>query len=148
MQRLYSTKVIQLRSDHTAKRYNINKQRSQSEHHSSMYSSNAVGRRRIRTGRPEPEADWDWDWDSVSPEDWLSWSNPGRDWVPVSGVSSPSVSVSKSGGTPESASGTAGGGFAQEQTVHMNGLSCALGCVLNHHHQWRLKGFDAPRSGP
>ena len=38
--------------------------------------------------------------------------------------------------------------LAQDQTVHMNRLSCALGGVLNHHHQWRLERFDAPRSGP
>jgi len=38
--------------------------------------------------------------------------------------------------------------FAQEQAVHMNRLSCALGRVFNHHHQWRFEGFDAPRSGP
>ena len=73
-QRLHNTKVIQYKSYtmiklyseklynyvviiRQRKRYIIHKQSSQSEHHPSMYSSSAVGRRRIRTGRPEPEAD-------------------------------------------------------------------------------------------
>ena len=131
------------------KMYNIYRQRLQCKYHSSMYSSKAVGRRRIRTGRPEPEADWDWDWDSVSPQNWLSWSIPGRDWVSMSGVSSPSVSVWESGGTPESTSGTTGGGV-----LHKSRRSTWTVCLVRlavcliYHHQWRLEGFDAPRSGP
>ena len=51
--RLYNyVAIIQQR-----KMYNIYRQRLQCKYHSSMYSSKAVGRRRIRTGRPEPEAD-------------------------------------------------------------------------------------------
>ena len=38
--------------------------------------------------------------------------------------------------------------FAQQQTIHMNRLSWALGGVSYHHHQWRFERFDAPRSSP
>jgi len=77
-------------------------------HYSKIYGSNAVGRRRFRTGREEPKADCDCD--SVSPPDWLSSSIPRRGWLSTSGVSSPSVSVGMSVGTPESAWGTTKGG--------------------------------------
>ena len=76
-----------------------------------MYGSNAVGRRRVRTGRIEPEADWVWN--SVSPQDWLSSSIPRRGWLSPSGMSCPSVGVGKSGVGPESTSGTTGGGVLQ-----------------------------------
>jgi len=77
-------------------------------HYSKIYGSNAVGRRRLRTGRGEPKADCDCE--SVSPQDWLSSSIPRRGWLSTSGVSTPSVSVVMSVGTAESAWGTTGGG--------------------------------------
>jgi len=76
--------------------------------YSKIYGSKAVGRRRLRTGREETKADCDCD--SVSPQDWLSSAIPRRGWLSTSGVSSPSVSVGMSVGTPESAWGTTNGG--------------------------------------
>ena len=76
--------------------------------YSRIYGSKAIGSRRFRIGREEPEADCVWD--SVSPQDWLFSSIPRRGWLSTSGVSSPSVLVEISAGTPESASGTTGGG--------------------------------------
>ena len=135
VQKLYNYVVI-IRQ---RKRYNIYKQRSQSEHHSSMYSSNAVGRRRIRTGVlglsvPPGLAVL------VQPREGLS----SRVW----GVQSICFRLRVGRDSRVCFWNGWRWCFAQEQTVHMNGLSCALGCMLDYYHQWRLEGFDAPRSGP
>ena len=56
-----------------------------------IYGSNAVGRRRVRTGSDVPELDWVWD--SESPQYWQSSSKPRRGWLSPSGMSCPSVGV-------------------------------------------------------
>ena len=57
--RLYSEKVIQLHSHHTANKKIQYIQATDvfRTSYSRIYASNAVGRRRVRVGRPEPEAD-------------------------------------------------------------------------------------------
>ena len=59
VKKLYSEKVTQLHSHHTAKEKTQYVQTVDvvRANYSRMYASNAVGRRRVRVGRPEPEAD-------------------------------------------------------------------------------------------
>ena len=124
-------------------------------HYSKIYGSKAVGRRRLRTGREEPTADCDCE--SVSPQDWLSSSIPRRGWLSTSGVSSPSVSVKMSVGTPESAWGMTGGGVRHGNnrsiwTVWRVGFSICLSITtkgdlkssIRHgpvHNRWSFRNF-------
>jgi len=59
VKRLYSERVTQLHSHHTANKKILYVQTVDvvRANYSRMYASKAVGRRRVRIGRPEPEAD-------------------------------------------------------------------------------------------